>query len=214
MPADAESRLRAAVDVAVRSLGPLAELDVPLGPLTTYRVGGSAAVLVRATGRSDLVAAVEAAQASGLPILPVGRGSNMLVADAGFPGIAVSLVELPVAIDIATETSITTVSAGASLPVVARKTASAGLTGFEWAVGVPGSIGGAVRMNAGGHGSDMAASLVAATICDLAAGVTTERDLARLGLAYRHSALGSADVVVSARLELALGDRELSLIHI
>ena len=212
MPADAEARLRAAVDAAVRSLGPLAELDVPLGPLTTYRVGGSAAVLVRATGRSDLVAAVEAANASGLPILPVGRGSNMLVADAGFPGIAVSLVELPVVIDIATETSIVTVSAGASLPVVARKTASAGLTGFEWAVGVPGSIGGAVRMNAGGHGSDMAGSLIDVTIVDTGGASARERilSLAEIGLSFRHSELPTAAIVVEARLQLAPGDAEAS----
>jgi len=208
MPADAESRPRTAVEVAVGSLGPLAELDVPLGPLTTYRVGGSAAVLVRATSRADLVAAVEASQESGLPILPIGRGSNMLVADAGFPGIAVSLVELPVVIEIATETSIVTVSAGASLPVVARKTASAGLTGFEWAVGVPGSIGGAVRMNAGGHGSDMAGSLIDVTVVDTAGASSHERVLSvsEIGLSFRHSELPASAIVVEARLQLAPGD--------
>jgi UDP-N-acetylmuramate dehydrogenase len=224
MPADAESRLRSdagsglrsAVDVAVATLGPLAERDVPLGPLTTYRVGGAAAVLVRATSRDDLTAAVAASHESGLPILPIGRGSNLLVADAGFRGIAVSLLELPVVIDIAPETSTVTASAGASLPVVARKTAAAGLTGFEWAVGVPGSIGGAVRMNAGGHGSDMAGSLIDVTVIDTVAdgGAASpcERVLpaAEVGLSFRHSALPPTAIVVEARLQLAPGDVDAS----
>jgi UDP-N-acetylmuramate dehydrogenase len=208
MPADAEPRLRAALDVAARSLGSLAEFDVPLGPLTTYRVGGPAALFVRATSRDDLVAAALASQESGLPILPVGRGSNMLVADSGFPGIVVSLVELPEVLEIDETTSVVTVSAGVPLPVVARKTASAGLTGFEWAVGVPGSIGGAVRMNAGGHGSDMAGSLIDVGVIDTAASPVRERTVvaAEVGLSFRHSELPPTAVVVEARLQLAPGD--------
>ena len=114
-----------------------------------------------------------AAQVSGLPVLPIGRGSNMLVADAGFHGIAVSLVDLAEHLEMDTAGGVVTTSAGMSLPVLARKTAASGLTGFEWAVGVPGSIGGAVRMNAGGHGSDMAESLVDVTVVDLAGRPTT-----------------------------------------
>ena len=94
--------------------------------------------------------------------------------------------------------------------MVARQTVRAGLTGFEWAVGVPGSIGGAVRMNAGGHGSDMAATLVAATLVDLAGGgdgVGRVVPAADLALGYRRSAVGAGDVVVSATLALAPGDR-------
>lgn len=216
MPAGAESRLRAAVDVAAGTLGALAEFDVPIGPLTTYRVGGAAAVLVRAASNADLVAAVVASQESGLPLLPIGRGSNLLVADAGFPGIAVSLAELPVVIEIAAETSIVTASAGAPLPVVARKTAAAGLSGFEWAVGVPGSIGGAVRMNAGGHGSDMAGSLIDVTVVDTdtdpGAASPCERVLtvSEVGLSFRHSELPATAIVVEARLQLAPGDPDAS----
>jgi UDP-N-acetylmuramate dehydrogenase len=95
----------------------------------------------------------------------------------------------------------------ASLPVVARQTAAAGLTGFEWAVGVPGSIGGAVRMNAGGHGSDMAACLRGVRVLDLANGEDERVSRAALELSYRHSAIGPTQVVVDADLALRPGDR-------
>ena len=80
------------------------------------------------------------------------------------------------------------------LPIVARQTASAGLTGFEWAVGVPGSVGGAVRMNAGGHGSDMARNLVAATVVDLRTGTVERVEAASLDLGYRRSSLAAPPV--------------------
>jgi UDP-N-acetylmuramate dehydrogenase len=195
------------VATAVDSLGALAHRGVALGPLTTYRVGGPAAVFVRARTSDDLVRVGVAAQASGLDVLPIGRGSNMLIADAGFDGIAVTLVDLVDTLDIDPSAAVVTASAGSLLPVVARKTAAAGLTGFEWAVGVPGSIGGAVRMNAGGHGSDMAGSLIDITIVDLA--VTSERTVpaSEIGLGFRHSELPESAVVVEARLQLAPGDR-------
>ncbi len=201
----------AAVARALDVLGPIAERDVALGPLTTYRVGGPAAVFVRARGLADLVEVAHAARASGLPVLVIGRGSNLLVADAGFAGIAVALVDLPERLEIDTSTCLVTASAGLALPVVARRTAGAGLAGFEWAVGVPGSIGGAVRMNAGGHGSDMAASLVEVTVVDLdaAADGTPTRTMTvdELGLGFRSSRLGERTVVVDARLQLRPGDR-------
>ena len=187
-------------------LGDAVQCNVALGPMTTYRVGGPAAIFVRVTDRRQLTAVADAAHASGLPVLVVGRGSNLLVADAGFGGLAIGLVDLDATIDIDQVTAVVTASAGVALPVLARKTAAAGLTGFEWAVGVPGSIGGAVRMNAGGHGSDMAASLVAATVFDLDDG--TERTLAvdELGLGFRSSSLAPQQVVLDATLQLEHGE--------
>jgi UDP-N-acetylmuramate dehydrogenase len=110
----------------------------------------------------------------------------------------------------------TTVRAGgaAALPVVARRTAAAGLTGFEWAVGVPGSIGGAVRMNAGGHGADVAASLVGVRVFDVRTGDHGSVPAGALDLAYRHSAVEPYQVVVEATLQLAAGDREASEVAI
>src|SRR5204862_7199725 len=103
----------------------------------------------------------------------------------------------------------TTVTAGgaALLPVVARRTVAAALTGFEWAVGVPGSIGGAVRMNAGGHGSDMAASLARVRVVDLRGGEDGWVPAGDLDLRYRHSAVRADDLVLAADLALERGDR-------
>jgi UDP-N-acetylmuramate dehydrogenase len=197
----------AAVERAAALLGDRAERNVPLGPFTTYKVGGPAALLVRAGGPDDLAAVGAAVAATGVDVLVVGKGSNLLVADAGFAGVAVVLGEAFAAVEI----DGTRVRAGgaAALPVVARHTVRAGLTGFEWAVGVPGSVGGAVRMNAGGHGSDMAATLETAEIVDLAAGGGARTVVAAdLALGYRRSAVAAHHVVVAATLGLAAGDRK------
>lgn len=193
------------VATALKILDGRGEPDGAVGPLTTYRVGGSAAVLVRATSHEDLDAVRAAVVATGLPTLVMGKGSNLLIADRGWPGIAVMLGDAFAAIDI----DGTTVRAGGavSLPVLARRTAAAGLTGFEWAVGVPGSVGGAVRMNAGGHGSDMARTLRRIRFVDLAGGPDGERAAADLALGYRTSAVEPSHVVVWADLQLSPGDR-------
>ena len=156
--ADVDGRVAA----AAAALGGRVERDRPLGPLTTYKVGGPAALFAEVATDADLAAVAEVVAATGVPTLVVGKGSNMLVADRGFPGLAVVLGGEFAAVVIEG----TTVRAGgaAALPVVARHTVRAGLAGFEWAVGVPGSVGGGVRMNAGGHGSDMAASVVEAPL--------------------------------------------------
>lgn len=193
------------VERAARLLDGLAKRDVPLGPLTTYRVGGAAALFVEATSVDELAAVARAVAATGVATLVVGKGSNLLVADAGFPGVAVVLGDAFGAIDV-TGTHVRA-GAAAALPVVARRTVRAGLTGFEWGVGVPGSIGGAVRMNAGGHGSDMAASLVDARIVDLTTGTDRRVPAADLALGYRRSTVAATDVVVDATLGLAVGDR-------
>jgi UDP-N-acetylmuramate dehydrogenase len=200
-----EGALPGRVDAAARLLGPRARRDVPLGPLTTYRVGGPAALLAEITTQDDLLAVAAAVSESGVPVLLVGRGSNLLVADAGFPGLAVTLGGVFGELELAA----TQVRAGGavSLPVLARRTAAAGLTGLEWAVGVPGSVGGAVRMNAGGHGSDVSGTLVGCRIVDLATGAETEVAKDDLALAYRSSGVTSHDVVLRATFALAPGDR-------
>ena len=185
------------------------EHGVPIGPLTTYRVGGRAALFMKADTRADLDRARDEVVARGGPVLVIGKGSNLLVADRGFPGLAVLLGDAFDAVDVRDGDRV--VAGGAvSLPVLARRAAAAGLTGFEWAVGVPGSVGGAVRMNAGGHGSEMREVLAGATVVDLAGsggrdGFVPTGDL---DLSYRHSNVAATEVVVSAELHLAPGDRE------
>ena len=182
------------------------EHDVPIGPMTTYRVGGRAALFARVESEDDLAEVSALVRERGVSVLVVGNGSNLLVADSGFDGLALMLGETFASIDILG--SMVTVGGAASLPVTARRTAAAGLTGFEWAVGVPGSIGGAVRMNAGGHGSDMAASLTRVRVVDLRTGDDGWMAASDLALAYRHSSIAADQLVVTAELALAFGDRD------
>jgi len=194
------------VGAALFDAGLDVEAQRPLGPLTTYRVGGRASWFAEVRSAEELVRLAEVTSSTGVRTLVVGKGSNLLVADSGFPGVAVQLGEAFAAVDV----DGTTVVAGgaASLPVVARRTVAAGLTGFEWAVGVPGSIGGAVRMNAGGHGSDMAASLREVRVVDLRAGQDVVMSVVECDLGYRRSSIGAHQIVVEATLDLADGNAE------
>lgn len=206
-----DDRIGAAAELLAPVLGDRLRRDVPLAPMTTYRVGGPAALFVDVASLADLVAVASARAETGVSVLVIGRGSNMLVADDGFDGIAVSIAGAADHIDLPADPSASVVAAGGgvALPVLARRTAAAGLTGFEWAVGVPGSIGGAVRMNAGGHGSDMAACVVDVRVVDMeraADGLLTV-PVDDLGLRFRASSLPPSQVVWEARLRLSVGDR-------
>ena len=196
-----------ALDEAAARLGRRVRRDVPIGPLTTYRVGGNAALLVELADDDDVVAVRGAVAATGVPVLVVGKGSNLLVADRGFAGLVVTLSGAFTVIEVDAATARVRAGAGVSLPVLARRTASAALTGFEWAVGVPGSVGGAVRMNAGGHGSDMSRSLVRYRFSDLRGGADGEAGVDSLRYSYRHSSLEAHQVVLWGELQLAPGDR-------
>lgn len=180
--------------------------NVALGPLTTYRVGGAARWLVAAHDTADLVLIAE--QLRGREVLVVGKGSNLLVCDAGFDGVVVHLGDGFAGVEVDDESSRVRAGGAAFLPVVARRSVAAGLSGFEWAVGVPGSIGGAVRMNAGGHGSEISETLVGVRVVDLRNGEDGEVPAADLDLEYRRSNLSDSQVVVHADLQLTKGDRE------
>lgn len=200
-----------ALAAAAEVLAGRAQADAPLGRRTTYRVGGSAALGLELASREHLDLASRAVQVSGVDTLVVGKGSNLLVADSGFPGLALFVGSDGPWGDLAIGEGEVSCGAGVSLPVLARRTAGAGRAGLEWAVGVPGSVGGAIRMNAGGHGSDIASHLEEAEIFDLRTGVISVRSAADLQLAYRHSALSPQEVVVSARFRTTDGDRDSSL---
>jgi UDP-N-acetylmuramate dehydrogenase len=176
--------------------------------LTTYGVGGPAALLLEGAGPDDLGLARRAVAASGVPVLVVGRGSNLLVSDRGFRGLAITLGEFFTQLH--PGDGVVGAGAALSLPVLARRTAALGLRGLEWAVGVPGSVGGAVRMNAGGHGSDVKAGLVRAWVFDLGGAPDDggyEMPAADLALGYRRSGLGPLQVVVAAEFSVRTGDR-------
>ena len=136
----------------------------------------------------------------------LGRGSNLLVADAGFPGVVVTLGLPFEAVTIADGE----VAAGgaAPLPVLARQCAAAGRAGLGFYVGIPGSVGGAVRMNAGGHGRTTAEVLLDATVVDLVSGESRAWSATELAFGDRRSALTADHVVVGARFRVVPGDPE------
>ena len=172
------------VEKALAVLGERARRDVPLAALTTYGVGGRAAVFVRAETLHDLALASHALAESGLPVLVLGRGSNLLVADGGFCGLVVMLAGDAFNSIEFCEGELVRAGGAVLLPVLARQTASNGLTGLEWAVGVPGSVGGALRMNAGGHGADTRQTLTGCRWVDLRTGrVLEERTISSPELA-------------------------------
>lgn len=187
--------------------------DAELASLCTYKVGGRAAgvVSVNSVETLDLVSsALNRSPDVEIPVLVIGRGSNLLIADRGFPGLVIRLGAAFESVDIDADAAIVVAGGGALLPVVARKSAAASLSGFEWAVGVPGSIGGAVRMNAGGHGASMAESLATVTTYSLAGDGLRRRNAGELELGYRTSNVASAEVVLEVELQLNHGDREAS----
>lgn len=175
-----------------------------LADLTTLRVGGPVAALVTADSDADLAAVGRVVVEHRVPWLTVGRGSNLLVADAGWPGIVVTLGRGFRGV----EFDGTRVRAGAAepLPSLAVRVAGEGLGGFAWAAAVPGSLGGAVRMNAGAHGGEMSHALVEVEVFRLRSGVREVWAASALGLRYRHSELPDDAVVVSAVLELRRAD--------
>lgn len=177
----------------------------PLGALTTFRVGGTAAILVEAESDGDLLAVSEFTRGV-VPVAVIGRGSNLLVADEGFAGVA---VRLGAALRGHARTELGVRFGGAAyLPNAAKTTARLALSGFEFAAEIPGSFGGAVRMNAGAHGRSMADVLVSADVVDLSSGRRRTLSVAELGLSYRRSVIAPGQVVTGGEVRLEAGSGE------
>lgn len=189
-------------------LGDLAVRDAPLAPFTTYRLGGPASIYVHAESIDDLHHITAALYDTHLPLLVIGRGSNLLVSDEGFRGLAITLGAFAEGISLPESGAepLAVFGGSVALPVAARQSVHRGLTGFEWAVGVPGTVGGAVRMNAGGHGSDMAASLRRVRVYHLRKGIEANVQAVDLGLRFRGSALTDHHIVLNSTLQLGWGD--------
>ena len=190
------------------------EFDRPLAALTTYRLGGPAAVLFEPASGADLLSVTAAARAAGvpaaeIPLLVVGRGSNVVISDRGFEGLVIKMGPALSWIDGDDGAASTSVRAGAatSMPLLANWAARRALAGLEFTVGIPGSVGGGVRMNAGAHEGSISDSLVSAQVYTVGAERIEERAAASLGLGYRRSALTPADVVVAACFELVSDDQ-------
>ena len=197
-----------AIDHAFGLFNAKAKRNVDLSQYTTYKVGGAAALHMLVTSIDDLYLVSAVLAEVPLPILVIGRGSNLLVSDSGFQGLALTIGGLADYVDLPNRDEdpeiepIALFGGSVALPVAARQSVARGLTGFEWGVGVPGSVGGAVRMNAGGHGSDMASSLTSVRMFHLRKGLEAHVNAVDLGLRFRGSALDDHHVVLSATVDL------------
>jgi UDP-N-acetylenolpyruvoylglucosamine reductase len=176
--------------------------DFPLARLTTVRTGGTAECFARAGTQRHLVELLAWAHAGGAAVNAVGSGSNLLVADDGVSGLVVKLDGELAAIEVTRERVLC--GGGARLPAIAARAARAGLAGFEFAVNIPGTVGGAVRMNANAYGGELERVLEWVQIAT-PAGVQ-RREPRELGLAYRRSELGRAEIVARASLLLTQAD--------
>ena len=176
--------------------------DVPLSRFTTIGTGGPARWLGEPGDEDSLVGMLRWARDAGEPLAVIGLGSNLLPADEGFPGLVLRLAGGLARIEVTPTGAV--LGGGASLAAAVRRVGDAGLAGFEFACAIPGTMGGAVRMNAGAYGSEIADVLVSAVVCDAdGRRVVTAADL---GLAYRHSALQPGEIVAAAEIALAPGD--------
>ncbi len=178
----------------------------PLAGYTTYRIGGPAAALVLPSSVDDVVETLRFAAESGTPWLALGLGSNVLISDSGFDGIVIRLgkgldrVERGVGGD----EHVWAVGAGVPTPQLARQTANAGLAGVQRLIGVPGSVGGGVFMNAGAHGQDFASVVRSVELVE-ADGNVRELAAGEIQWRYRSSGLGQR-VVVGAAVALEPAD--------
>lgn len=184
----------------------LIDRDVRLDRLTTYKMGGPARWFAEVERRRDLGPIVDAFAAAPVPVLVLGRGSNVVVADSGFEGLVIHLGGELATVEIG-ECSVDA-GGGAPLARLARSAVKAGRLGLEFLVGIPGSVGGAVRQNAGCLGSEMRDWLIDATVLDLASGIESTCDPAGLHLDYRSSSIRPVEVVLGARFRFRPGPVE------
>lgn len=179
------------------------ERDQPLRRFATVRTGGAAQWFARVGSESVLLDLLRWAKQAGIPVAVLGSGSNLLIADEGVEGLVMKLDRDLAAIRREQPRRLIC-GGGARLPAVAAQAARAGLSGIEFGVNIPGTVGGAVRMNANAYGGQLARVLESVRLAT-AAGVS-ERAPADLGFAYRSSALRDSEVVCGATFELDRAD--------
>lgn len=176
----------------------------PLAAHTTFKIGGPAAVFVQPADEAQLCQAVRLCRELGVPCYLLGNGSNILFGDKGYAGAVVSLAGMKG--EVRREGDTLTAPAGMPLSVLCTAALRAGLTGLEFAYGIPGTVGGAVYMNAGAYGGEMK-DVLASVRYLTAEGDIVEAPVAALGLGYRHSVFESnGGCILSASVRLTPGD--------
>ena len=177
----------------------------PMARFTTFRVGGPADVLVNIDSAAEISVALRAAKAANVPVTIIGNGSNLLVRDGGIRGLVVRISQPMSAIT--RESDVLHVQAGATLPAVAAFAQRSGLDGLAPMAGIPGTLGGAVIMNAGAYGGEMSQVVTRVDAIARSDGKPIRFEGRALGFAYRHSAMMDAGVIVTdVTLRLTPGD--------
>lgn len=181
-------------------------INEPMSKHTTFRCGGPARFFVRASNAADITAAINAAEKADTPWWIVGCGSDLLVSDAGLPGVVIEIGERMAHISI--DESVVRVQAGATNEAVAQAALEAGLTGYEFASGIPGSVGGAAIMNAGAYDGEFK-DVAASVSCLFPDGTVREIPAEKADWSYRHSMMSDKGLVVlGATLQLTAGNKE------
>jgi UDP-N-acetylmuramate dehydrogenase len=180
----------------VKFRGKLLENE-PMSRLTTWRIGGPARYLALPAEPEDVVRALELAQDRGLPWVVIGLGSNLLVKDGGFPGVVIRMGKGLDRFEMKGATAI--VGAGMPTPILARRTAEAGFVGVERFVGIPGTVGGGIFMNAGCHGAEFAEIVTEVTVMDPKGKV---KQLSRKQIIFKYRSSNIEGIVLEAKLGL------------
>ncbi|MGH2679662.1 MAG: UDP-N-acetylmuramate dehydrogenase [Actinomycetota bacterium] len=188
------------------AVGPQVRGRFPLAPLTSFRIGGPAALFVEAEDDRALEAVGRAAGETDVPVMVIGKGSNLLVADEGFPGIVVRLGRGYRWTG--RDGDVLTAGGAMPLPALAGVAMRHRLAGLEFGVAIPASLGGAIRMNAGAHARSMSDVVERVDVFTLAEGTRRSLSGPEAGFAYRRSALPEDTVVVAAAARLEPGDEE------
>lgn len=180
------------------------EKNYPLHQLTTWKIGGPAEAVYWPPTISDLLVVWQRAQNAQIPVWLIGRGSNLLISDEGLPGVVLMTTALR---GIQWADYKVQVEAGYSLARLAQEAGERGWSGLEFARGIPGSVGGAVVMNAGAHGGEMASRISSVTVLWPDAGIR-KMERSELEFAYRSCSLRGRAWVLETQLEFSAGDRE------
>ena len=170
-------------------------LNEPMAKHTSFRIGGPADVLAQPADEAELAALLKRAAEHAVPVTLIGNGSNLLVRDKGIRGLVIKLSNS--FSDMKALGNELTFGSGISLAMASKKAASLSLSGLEFAVGIPGTIGGAVYMNAGAYDGEMAKVVTSVRVMDRE-GKISELKASELAFAYRHTALQNSGLIVTS----------------
>jgi UDP-N-acetylmuramate dehydrogenase len=197
-------RVRAAESILRAASGDRVRTSFAMAPLTTFRIGGPAAIYLEPESERDLVAVGEAVRKTGIPFVVIGKGSNILVSDRGFPGIVLRLGRgFRWA---ARDGDVLSAGGAMPLPALAGVALSHGLSGLEFGVAIPASLGGAIRMNAGAHSHEVAEVVRTVEVFELENGTARTIAAADAAFAYRSAGLPRDGVIVAASVALSAAD--------